>query len=339
MRALVYTGLRKLDLQDWPDPELAAGEALVRVGGVGVCGSDVHGWMGHSRGRVPPLVLGHEMAGTVERVAGQATVKPGDVVAVYPLIGCNQCAYCARGLDQLCRRRRLLGMHIAGGFAEYLKAPVRNLYPIPERVGPTRGALVEPLANALHFVRSADADRGPAAILGAGPIGLLMLEVAKQLRFAPAPGIAVLEVNPHRAALAKTHGADLTVNPKDPGALEQLDRFFGEDGCRTVFDAAGFAATRQTALRLVKSGGLVVLAGLGEGETTLDFIEVTRREVRLAGVYGYSRDEFAMAAQWMADDRLDCTGWVTEAPLDQGQSVFESLARPDSTLMKVLLRP
>ena len=349
MKTLVYTDVRKLEVEDWPDPELAPGEALVRVGGVGVCGSDVHGWLGHSRGRVPPLVLGHEMSGVVERVAdGEALgepgdlfgpVKPGDMVAVYPLIGCNQCAYCARGSDQLCRRRRLLGMHLPGGFAEYLKAPVRNLYPIPERVGAIRGALIEPLANALHFVGAAEGDRGPAAILGAGPIGLLILEVLKGLNFAPAGGIAVVEVNPNRSAIARAHGASLTINPKDPGALDELDRFFGEDACATVFDAAGFAATRQMALRLVRTEGLVVLAGLAEGETSLDFIEVTRREVRLAGVYGYSRREFALAAEWMANDRLDSAGWVSEAPLAQGQAVFEDLSSPASGRMKVILRP
>jgi 2-desacetyl-2-hydroxyethyl bacteriochlorophyllide A dehydrogenase len=340
VKALVYTEVRKLEFKDWPDPELSPGEALVRVGGVGVCGSDVHGWLGHGRGRVPPLVLGHEMAGVVERVEdGERTAKPGDHVAVYPLVGCDQCAYCAAGRECLCRRKRLLGMHISGGFAEYLKAPAKNLYPVPERLGPARGALVEPLANALHFVRSADRDRGPAAILGAGPIGLLILEVARQTDFAPAGRIAVVEVNPNRSEIARRHGAGLTLNPKDADALERLEQFFGEDGCSTVFDAAGFSATRQTALRLVKSGGLIVLAGLGEAETSMDFIEVIRREVRLAGVYGYSREEFQVAAQWVAEGRLNFEGWVSEAPLADGQKVFEDLVRPDSGLVKVILRP
>ncbi len=340
MKALVYTEVRKLEFQDWPDPELAPGDALVRVGGVGVCGSDVHGWLGHSRGRVPPLVLGHEMAGVVERIeGGDAAVALGDHVAVYPLVGCNDCAYCARGRECLCRRKRLLGMHIAGGFAEYLKAPVKNLYLIPERVGFTQGALIEPLANALHFVQAAEADRGAIAILGAGPIGLLILEVARRMNFAPPGRIAVVEVNPNRSEMAVRRGADLVVNPKQPDALERLERFFGEDGCAVVFDAAGFSATRQMALRLVKSGGLVVLAGLGEPETPVDFIEVIRREVRLAGVYGYSREEFRIAAQWVAEGRLNLEGWVSEAPLADGQAIFEALARPDSQRVKVVLIP
>src|SRR5439155_4946566 len=139
------------------------------------------------------------------------------------------------GRDPLCRRRQLLGMHLPGGFAEYLKAPVRSLYPIPATLGYTQGALIEPLANALHFVETARSERGPIAILGAGPIGLLMLQVARQLEFRR---IAVAEINPNRSAAAAAHGADLVVNPTESGAVERLQTFFGEDGCNAVLDAA-----------------------------------------------------------------------------------------------------
>lgn len=336
MKALVYTELRKLEIRDWPDPELAEGEALVRIGGAGVCGSDVHGWMGHSRGRIPPLVLGHEMAGEVLDVrGGDGRIRRGAIVAVYPLIGCNQCAYCASGREALCRRRKLMGMHVAGGFAEYLRAPLDNLYPISAPAAPVRGALVEPLANAIHFVRAAEHDRGPLAVLGAGAIGLLMLEVVGRMGFDKA---AVVEPNPYRAQIARTLGAALTVNPNDPDALERLESFFGEDGCTAVLDAAGFAPTRQMALKLVRSGGLVVLAGLGEADTTLDFVEVTRREIRLAGVYGYSRQDFETAVEWFGQGRLDAT-WASEASLYEGQAIFEDLVRPETQLVKVILKP
>lgn len=340
MRALVYTGVRKLELQDWPEPQLERGEALVRVGGVGVCGSDVHGWLGHSRGRVPPLVLGHEMAGVVERMeGGELGLKTGDRVAVYPLVGCDHCSYCAAGRECLCRRKKLLGMHVPGGFAEYLKAPAKNLYPIHERLSLALGAVVEPLANALHFVRAAQADRGACAILGAGPIGLLILEVAGQTGLAPDGRIAVVEVNPNRSAIARNHGAALVVNPQAPDALERLGQFFGEDGCAAVFDAAGLSVTRQMAMKLVRSQGVIVLAGLGEADTTLDFIEVTRREVRLAGVYAYDREEFQLATKWMAEGRVNLDGLLSEARLSDGQSIFEDLARPDSERVKVILKP
>jgi 2-desacetyl-2-hydroxyethyl bacteriochlorophyllide A dehydrogenase len=336
MKALVYTQPRKVEYLDWPDPQLAPGDALVRIGAVALCGSDVHGWLGHSRGRVPPLVLGHEMAGTVERVESGAPVKPGQLAAVYPIIGCNRCSYCATNQEYICRRKRVLGLHEAGGCAQFLKAPARNLYPIAEDMGMLLGALVEPLSNALHFVSLAERDRGPCAVLGAGPIGLLILQVARSLAFHP---IAVVEVNARRSGLAVRLGADMALNPQEPGAVEQLESFFGEDGCSVIFDAAGFSPTRQLALRLVRSGGLIVLAGLGEAETSFDCVDLIRREVRVIGAYAYSRREFQQAIEWVASGRVAFDGWVSQASLQDGQRVFEELAQPKPERIKVVLRP
>lgn len=345
MKALVYTAPKKLEWQDWQDPELGPGDARVRVRSVGVCGSDVHGWLGNSRGRVPPLVLGHELAGVVEEVrAEDSVVGPGDFVAVYPLLGCGECRYCADGRDRLCRRRKLLGMHRAGGFAEFVAVPAKNLYPLPASLDAATGALVEPLANALHFVEYAQYDAGPIAILGAGAIGLLMLQAARQMQSAQDggrlfPRIAMTEISSHRAAMARQLGADLVVDPRETNAVEVLQSFFGEDGCSAVLDAAGFSSSRQLALKLVASGGLVGLVGMGDAETTFDCIEAVRREVSLAGIYGYGRDEFQRAIEWMKDGRIDASGWVSEAPLPEGQTIFEDLDRPGSEKVKVILKP
>jgi threonine dehydrogenase-like Zn-dependent dehydrogenase len=339
MRALVYTAPKKLEMQSWPDPELKPGDALVRVRAVAVCGSDLHGWLGHSRGRTPPLVLGHELAGEVLEVrdsAGASGRMAGERVAVYPLLGCDECRYCASGRDNLCRRRQVLGLHVAGGFAEYVAVPSKNLYPLPEEMGFVEGALVEPLACGLHMAGLAARDMGQVAILGAGPIGLMTLQVARELKF---PRIAVVEVNLHRAAVARQLGADLTVNPSYPNFWEELERFFGEDGCAVVFDAAGFYATRRLALKLVSSGGLIVLAGLGEQETALDCVEIVRREIRLEGAFAYCRREFQKALEWVASGRLVTAGWVREAALAEGQKVFEDLTSPCATGIKVVLKP
>lgn len=336
MKALVYTGPRKVEYLDWPDPQLGPGDALVRIGAVSICGSDVHGWLGHSRGRVPPLVLGHEMAGVVERMEGAAPVGPGQAVAVYPIIGCNRCSYCASDQEYICRRKRVLGLHEAGGCAQYLKVPARNLYPISDRMGMLLGSLVEPLSNALHFVSLAARDRGPCAIVGAGPIGVLILQVARYLGFRP---IAVAELNTRRAQLAGKLGAAIAVNPAHPGAAEQLEHFFGEDGCSVAFDAAGFLPARQLALKVVRSGGLIVLAGLGEAETSFDFIELIRREVRVTGAYAYSRREFQQAIEWIDGGRVVFEDWVSEADLQDGQSVFEELAGSNPERIKVVLKP
>jgi 2-desacetyl-2-hydroxyethyl bacteriochlorophyllide A dehydrogenase len=276
------------------------------------------------------------MAGVVEQVESGTPVKPGQLVAVYPIIGCNRCSYCASDAEYICRRKRVLGLHEAGGCAQFLKAPARNLYPIADGMGTLLGSLVEPLSNALHFVSLAEHDRGPCAVLGTGPIGLLILQVARSLDFQP---IAVVEVNARRSELARKLGADMALNPQEPGAAERLESFFGEDGCRVVFDAAGFSPTRQLGLRLVRSGGLIVLAGLGEAETSFDCIELIRREVRVTGAYAYSRRQFQRAIEWIAGGRVSFDGWVTEANLQDGQSVLEELAQANPERIKVVLRP
>lgn len=337
MNALVYTAHRKLEFLDWPDPELAPGDALVRVRAAGVCGSDVHGWLGKSRGRTPPLILGHEVAGEVVELHGPGpSHRPAERVAVYPILGCDQCPYCASGRDYLCSRRRVLGLHIQGAFAEYLGAPAKNLYALPATVGFVEGALVEPLACGLHMAHLASDERGPVAILGAGAIGLMALQAFGQMGF---PKIAVVEINPARLAVAKKLGASLAVSPQDSNYFDELSGFFGEDGCAVVVDAAGFSVTRQLALRLVRTAGLVVLAGLGEQMTALDCVEIVRREIRLAGSFAYNRQEFQEAVEWVAGGRLDHREWVSEANLSAGQRVFEELSRPDSNRVKVVLKP
>jgi len=329
----VYTAPRKLEYQDWPKPEPDVGEALVQVKAAAVCGSDLHGWLGHSRGRVPPLVLGHEAAGIVAELRASGTaVKVGDRVVIFPMIGCGQCQSCAAGQDNLCRRRRVLGLHVAGAFAEYVKVPARNLYPLPPAVDFSAATLVEPLGCALRMVGKAGSVGGPIAILGAGPIGLLTLLAARCANFAR---VAVVELNRHRAAFARQLGADFIVNPHDADHLEQLHRFFGKDGCWAVFDAAGFAAARQLAVKLARVGGLIVLSGLGEPETTMDFVEIVRREIRLEGTFASDRGEFQKAIDLIRAGQLQASLWITQASLADGQTVFQDLIQPTSHKIKV----
>ncbi len=337
MKALVYTAPRKLEWQDWPDPRPEAGGALVRVHSAAVCGSDVHGWLGHSRGRKPPLILGHEIEGEIVELQGrQAEFSPGSRVTVYPLLGCERCAYCESGRDYLCAQRKLLGMHMPGGFAELLQVPAKNLYALPAGVESAHGALVEPLACGLHMARLAGEERGPAVILGAGPIGLMCLLAARQLGFTK---FAVLEINPHRSATAVKLGAELALSPRDPDHVPKLQEYASPDGFAVVFDAAGFSPTRQLALRLVRSAGLIVFAGLGDQETPLDCVEIIRREIRLAGSFAYNRGDFQEAVNWMAARRVDLSGWISEAKLAEGQKIFEELIDPAGMRVKVILRP
>src|SRR4051812_17003182 len=173
MRAMVYSAPLTLQMQDVPEPEPRPGEVIVEVAAAGICGSELEGFASQSPFRVPPLVMGHEFAGTV---AGM-----GRRVVVNPLLNCRECDLCLIGATNVCRRRVLLGIHRSGGFAERVAVPERNLVDLPDDISWSRGAMIEPLANAVHGIRLATAHMPlprRMAVLGAGAIGLAVVVAA-----------------------------------------------------------------------------------------------------------------------------------------------------------------
>jgi 2-desacetyl-2-hydroxyethyl bacteriochlorophyllide A dehydrogenase len=342
MKAAMWTAPGHLEFQDLPVPELRTGEVLIRVHAVGVCGTDLHIWRGAIPDRVPPLILGHEMSGEVVEVKDVDTVKRGDPVVVYPLLGCGICMHCLQGRDVLCRHRKARGIFVCGGFAEYLRAPGNNVFRLTGGKNGTSGpalyklgALVEPLGAVLRSVMAAAGDVGPAAVLGLGPIGIMILQVAKLRGFSK---IAALDINPNRMAVAKKLGADLVLSPAEPNVLDQLNDFFGEDGCRVVWNAAGVSPARALAQKIARSGGLMMEVGMADDETTIDFLDLMRREVRIIPSHGYSREQFAAAASLLEEGRLNTTDWVEEEPIETIQSVFEDLDRRDTSRVKVIFQ-
>jgi 2-desacetyl-2-hydroxyethyl bacteriochlorophyllide A dehydrogenase len=336
MRALVYVEPRKAELREWPDPVIGPGEGIVHIHAAGVCGSDLHIWLGHTPALPPPRVLGHELTGILEQVNGEAgALKSGDHVTVFPHAGCGECRHCADGHDALCPRKRTILRNFGGGFAEYVRMPLKNLYRIPETTGFVEGTIIEPLACALHAIGKCGEGKVPIAVVGAGPIGLLILQVARQLDF---PKVAVLEVRAQRLAQARDHGADLAVNPQDPASLEAVNQFFGDEGCSVAFDAAGVSASRQLAVRLARSKGLVVSIGIAEEISPIDFGEIISREVRIEGSIAYTRKDFESAIRWVSEGRVSLKGWVSEAPLADGQAVFDDLVSANSSRIKAVLK-
>ena len=169
MQALVFTGPGTMELLDMPEPDVADGDVLVHVRSAGICGSELHGAR-HPGFRVPPLIMGHEFAGISD---------DGHPVIINPILSCGDCDLCARGLRELCRRRAIIGVHRAGGFAERVAVPRSALLPLPDRMTWDAAAVVEPAANAVHAWRLAGGARDKrVAVLGCGAIGLLCLLVA-----------------------------------------------------------------------------------------------------------------------------------------------------------------
>ena len=329
MKALVYTATKEVVYRDEADPVPAPGEALVRIDAVGICGSDMHAYLGHDPRRVPPLILGHEAAGTV--VAG---TRAGQRAVLNPLIACGRCDACLGGRSNLCAERDLIGMYRPGAFAEHIAIPERNLIAIPDGMDAAHAALTEPAATALHAVNLAaraawrPLSEARALVLGAGSVGLF---AALVLRDQGCRAVTLAETNAARRATAEGAAAgeviDPLASPPEASAFE------------LVVDAVGSGATRASASAAVRAGGTIVHIGLMDGDAGLDVRRATLQEVTFIGTYTYTPLDLRVTLAKLHAGDLGSLDWVEQRPLDDGAAAFEDLLHGRSAAPKIVLRP
>jgi threonine dehydrogenase-like Zn-dependent dehydrogenase len=323
MRALVYTAPRQVTLKELPRPCLAAGESEIAVTAAGICGSDLSGFQGRSRHRTPPLIMGHELVG---RSLG------GRRVVVNPLIGCGRCAACLSNEQNLCSDFRLLGMdRTSGCHAEFVVVPESQVYEIPDHLTDGRAVLTEPLANIVHLFRiAAPPPDFRMGIVGGGTMGSLALLMARRMG---AREILVEDVNEARLETVRQMGATLAVNAGD-----EEGRSFAGYGLDLVLDACGTSAARQRAFDLCRPGGMVVLLGMGQPRSELDFAASIRKEHRVVMSFAYTPADFERALQLLVKDEIDLSPWTAEMPLEEGQKAFERMITAPGATLRMMLR-
>jgi len=306
----VFTRPGTVELLDVPRPTPRDGEVLVEVGAVGICGSELHG-INDVAFRRPPLVMGHELAGTT---------ADGRRVTVNPLLSCRTCDQCRAGRDHLCRTRAIIGINRSGAFAEYVAVPEHTLHPLDPSMSFETAALIEPLANGVHALNLARPEPGArVAILGAGTIGLVSLLVARQLT----DDVTVCDLSESRLAVADRLGAT-RVTPELAGEFD------------VVVDAVGAAATHRLSVDHLRPGGTAVWVGLLSGDPGFDGKKIVRDEKHVVGSYCYTAAEFARAVDLAATVPLD---WSASFALDEGATIFTELAHGRDDIVKALLRP
>ena len=316
MRALVFTAPGTVEMLDVPEPDPGPGEVLVQVRAAGICGSELHGAR-HPGFRQPPLIMGHEFAGTT---AG------GEAVVVNPILPCGHCDLCQRGLRNLCRERQIIGVHRAGGFAERVAVPASALRPVPLGMGWETAALIEPAANAVHAWNQArgalgiDAKDARVGVIGCGAIGLLCVAVALS---SGAARVEVSDLAPARLAAALSLGA----GAGGPGLEGEYD---------VVIDAVGSAATRAASVGHQRPGGTAIWLGLADSEPGFDASALVRSEKRVLGSFAYRDEEFAQATTMIREWDL---AWAAGYPLAEGAEVFTELMNWSLHPVKALLRP
>lgn len=324
MKALVYEEAGRLEMRERPDPRPADAECLVRIAASGICGSDMHAYLGHDARRPAPLVLGHEAAGTV---CGGAL--DGTRVTVNPLVTCGACAACASGRENICPSRQIVSMPPRDGtFAEFVCVPEGNLVEVPQNVPLERAALAEPIAVAWHAARLALAPGEReiptrAAVIGGGAIGL---SSALCLRAQGCAEVEVVERNPaRRERLREILGREI---------LHEVPQ-----GVPAVIDAVGAAATRDAACAAAAPGGVIVHVGLAEDTGGVDARRLTLQEIAFVGTYTYTAQDFRDAAAAMFDGSLGPLDWFESRPLEDGAQAFRDLLAGAVAAPKVVLRP
>ncbi len=345
MKALLLTAPSQLELVDFPDPQPAADEVVVRIRACGICGSDIHGWDGSTGRRRPPLIMGHEAAGEIVATGPRVTAwKAGDRVTFDSTISCGHCRFCATGQVNLCENRRVVGVAPAeyrqhGAFAERLALPDRILYRLPDDLPFEQAAMVEPVSIAVHAVqRTKIAPGSSAVVIGSGMIGLLVIQA---LRWAGATQVVAVDLADNRLELARRLGATHTINSGRADAVAEVNRITGGLGADTAFEVVGFTPTLNLALAVLKRGGACVLVG-NLSPQTQDFPlqTVVTREITLTGSCA-SAGEYPLCLDLIARGVIDVRPMIeTVAPLADGAGWFERLsARDGGKYMKVILTP
>jgi (R,R)-butanediol dehydrogenase / meso-butanediol dehydrogenase / diacetyl reductase len=319
MLAARYLGPECIEPREVSLPEIGAEEALVEVEACGFCGSDINIVAGtHPRARAP-LTIGHELSGRVVQMHSSAgRLSIGDRVTTYPLISCGHCHACTHGHSHVCRNLRLYGFDVDGGMAQYVKLPVHSLIKVPEGMSARVGALIEPLAVAVHGVRRANLEGAEiAVVLGAGPIGLL---TALSARAYGVPHVVISDILPSRLQLAESLGLH-AIAAGEPLRTFVMDDT-GQNGADLVFECAGHPSSALEMILLVRSRGTIINLGVFKKPVMIDMQAINFKEIEMLGSRVYERRDFEAAIDLAVELPLERI--VTHAyPLRQVRTAFE----------------
>jgi L-iditol 2-dehydrogenase len=343
MKALVHTKPLTFEMQERDVPAFGPDEVLVKVCAVGICGSDVHGMTGGTGRRIPPIVMGHEASGTIERVGASVDhYQPGDRVTFDSTIYCNRCRYCLTGKPNLCSNRMVLGVSCDeyrrdGAMADFVVIPQHTLCRLPEGLSFEKAAMVEPVSIGVHAVERADIRLGETVVvIGCGIIGLLTMQAAW---LAGAGRVIAVDLVDYKLEQAQRLGAHHVVNPREADAVEAIRRLTDGEGADVSLEAVGFQPTVDLAIRCVRKGGRTVLIGNLAPQVEMPLQVVVSRELDVRGTVA-SAGEYPACLGLIADGRIDVDSLLSRtAPLAEAPHWFHVLHEAKERLFKVVLTP
>jgi threonine 3-dehydrogenase len=332
---------RGLSMESAPVPAIGAADVLVRVKTASICGTDLHiyGWDRWSQGRIkPPLTLGHEFCGVVERVGEDVTaVMAGDFVSAEMHVNCGHCHQCRLGEAHICQNLRIIGIDQDGAFAEFVKIPASNIWRLDPAIPEHYGAILDPLGNAVHTVLAGPIAGQTVLVTGCGPIGLMAIAVAKACGSST---VFATETNENRRAMAKKMGADVVLNPAAEDAVAKILAETNGTGVDALLEMSGNPTAIQQGFKALRAGGRASLLGIPTESVPLDLVnDVIFKGATVQGIYG--RRMYGTWVQMTAllkAGRLDLEPLFGERePLEKFENAFAKLQ--GGLAGKILLYP
>lgn len=340
MKALRYLGSKKLEVQEVPRPAVQKGEVLLKVRACGICGSDVHGWLGLTGRRTPPMTMGHEFsAEVVETSAEVKSVRPGDGVIVQPINFCGECVNCEQGLTNMCLNKKFFGvLTVDGALAEYVAVPEKLLYKLPENCSYEVAALTEPYAVAYgSLVKSGSLKNQNIMIVGAGTIGLCILQLEKLHN---PKQIIVCDLSDARLQVALDLGADAVINPKKEDYLAAVKRLTEGMMLDTSIEAVGVEATANQSIKTVKVGGVCVWVGMSQKEMTINMQDIVCSAREIRGSFNYTHKEFGEVVEILGSGKVDAKKLISKVvSLEDAPAAFRALHENPDQYIKILVNP
>lgn len=351
MRALQYHGTLDLRIAEVDEPDVRPGHVKIAVSACGICGSDIHEYLGgpvgrpfdepHPRtGAFGPVTMGHEAVGTIVEVGdGVERFAVGQRVVTEALRGCGTCPPCREGLQNLCLTLDILGATSDGAMAPYLVAPEAWTHAVPEQLSDETAVLTEPLAVALRSIARGNVCAGDdVVVFGAGPIGLMTI---LSLRVAGARRVIVCEPSRRRAEFAKRAGADVVLDPADTDVVSTILELTDGRGADVALDTAGADASFAAAYSCIRRQGTVVSVAAWERPTEFNPLVLLFTEATITGSLGYGPRDFPFAVELLASGDLD-VGWMVTSSVSLEDAVsggFEQLVHHREDHVKILVRP
>ena len=293
----------KIGFHEVPVPEISEGEVLIKIMKIGICGSDIHVYHGEHPFTSYPVTQGHEVSGEVVKTGTAVSgIKPGQKVTIQPQVVCGRCYPCRHGKYNLCEELKVMGFQTTGVASHYFAVDQAKVTPLPDEMSYDEGAMIEPLAVAVHAVRRAgDVKGAKIAVLGAGPIGILVAQAAKGMG---ADQVMITDVSSLRLEKAKECGVDFCVNTRNQDFGEAMVHNFGPDKADVIYDCAGNNITMGQAIKYARKGSVIILVAVFAGPGQLDLAVLNDHELDLNTSMMYRNEDYLDAIRLVNEKKV-----------------------------------